>query len=106
MLRQRLKVLRVTAVALLAATSVSFAGIISFVGLIAPHILRMLTGPSNRWLPPLSALDGARMLSASDITARTLIPLADLPIGIFAALAGGPLFFVLLRRTLKQTGAW
>lgn len=82
----------------------SFAGVIGFVGLIVPHILRQVTGPSNRWLVPLSALGGAVLVILADLVARILIAYADLPIGIFTALVGGPTFFVLLRRTLLKGG--
>lgn len=88
----------------LAALAVSFAGIIGFVGLIVPHILRQVIGASNRWLVPLSAVGGSVLLLLSDLASRTLIPYADLPIGIFTALVGGPTFFVLLRRMLKKGG--
>lgn len=88
----------------LAALAVSFAGIIGFVGLIVPHILRQLTGPANRWLVLLSALGGAVLLLLADLASRTLIAFADLPIGIFTALVGGPTFFILLRRMLKKGG--
>lgn len=88
----------------LAALAVSFAGIIGFVGLIVPHILRQVTGPANRWLVPLSALGGAVLLLLADLASRTLIAFADLPIGIFTALVGGPTFFILLRRMLKRGG--
>lgn len=89
----------------LAALAVSFAGIIGFVGLIVPHILRQVTGPANRWLVPLSAVGGAVLLLLADLASRTLIPYADLPIGIFTALVGGPTFFVLLRRMLRKGGS-
>lgn len=88
----------------LAALAVSYAGIIGFVGLIVPHILRQVIGASNRWLVPLSAVGGAALLLVADLAARTLVPLADLPIGIFTALVGGPTFFILLRRMLKKGG--
>jgi len=78
---------------------------ISFVGLIVPHAIRLLVGPSHRYLIPLSALGGAVLLGLADIAARTVIPFADLPIGIFTAVVGGPLFLVLLRRTLHGQGA-
>ncbi|WP_420098961.1 FecCD family ABC transporter permease [Corynebacterium sp.] len=88
----------------LAALAVSFAGIIGFVGLIVPHILRQVTGPANRWLVPLSALGGAVLLLLADLASRTMIAFADLPIGIFTAVVGGPTFFILLRRMLKRGG--
>lgn len=88
----------------LAALAVSYAGIIGFVGLIVPHILRQVIGASNRWLVPLSAVGGAVLLLIADVAARTMIAYADLPIGIFTALVGGPTFFILLRRMLKKGG--
>lgn len=89
----------------LAALAVSYAGIIGFVGLIVPHILRQVIGASNRWLVPLSAVGGALLLVTADLAARTLVAFADLPIGIFTALVGGPTFFILLRRMLRKGGA-
>lgn len=89
----------------LAAAAVSFAGVIGFVGLIVPHILRQALGPSNKWLVPLSAIGGAFLVTASDLVARVLIAYSELPIGIFTALVGGPVFFILLRRNLLRGGA-
>jgi len=88
----------------LAAAAVAFAGVIGFVGLIVPHILRQVVGSGNRWLVPLSALGGGVLVMGADIAARTLIPFSDLPIGIFTAVVGGPTFFLLLRRTLLKAG--
>lgn len=88
----------------LAAAAVSYAGVIGFVGLIVPHILRQLLGAANRVLLPLTALGGAVLVTLADLVARTLIPFSDLPIGIFTALVGGPTFFLLLRRTLLKAG--
>ncbi len=89
----------------LAAAAVSFAGIIGFVGLIVPHILRQAIGPSNRWLVPLSAIGGAVLVTVADLAARNLIAYSELPIGIFTALVGGPTFLMLLRRNIiRQAG--
>ena len=85
---------------LLTAAAVSYAGVIAFVGLIVPHIMRLALGPLNRFLIPASLLGGAVLITASDLVARTLINFQDLPIGIFTALVGGPVFFILLRRNL------
>ena len=102
---ERLRLWAILCVALLTAAAVAFAGIISFVGLIIPHLLRMLIGPSHKALIPASALGGALLVSGADVIARTAIPFADLPIGMFTALVGGPVFFVLLRRTLAPLKA-
>lgn len=97
---ERVRLLAILLVALLTAVAVSFAGIIAFVGLIIPHLLRLLIGPGHAALIPASALGGALLISAADLAARTVVPFADLPIGMFTALVGGPVFFVLLRRTI------
>lgn len=97
---ERVRLIAILLVALLTATAVSFAGIIAFVGLIVPHLLRLLIGPAHSTLLPASALGGALLIAVADLVARTAIPFADLPIGMFTALIGGPVFFILLRRTV------
>lgn len=87
--------------ALITAAAVSYAGIITFVGLIVPHTLRLIVGPQNRLLIPTSMLGGAFLIILADVLARTLVAYADLPIGIFTALIGGPTFFVLMRKHLR-----
>lgn len=101
---QRLRALAIICVALLTSAAVAHAGMIGFVGLIVPHGLRLFTGPSHRSLLPLSGLGGALLLAVADLVSRTALPYADLPIGIFTALVGGPVFFLLLRTTLKKQG--
>lgn len=98
----RLRIITIGAATLLTAGAVAYAGLIGFVGLIIPHLLRTVTGPANKVLIPASALGGAVLISIGDIAARTIIPFADLPIGIFTALVGGPVFFILLRRMLRK----
>lgn len=103
----RVELLRVGSVmllALLTAAAVSFAGIIAFVGLIIPHLFRLVLGPSHRTLIPASALGGALLICIADILARTIIPFADLPIGMFTALFGGPVFYILLRKFTRPGG--
>lgn len=103
------EVLRITVifvVALLVGASVAFAGIISFVGLVIPHLMRMLLGPAHFPLIISSALGGALLMTLADLGARTLVPMAELPIGMLTALVGGPFFFWLLRRTRKRSGGW
>ncbi|WP_460681453.1 FecCD family ABC transporter permease [Nesterenkonia populi] len=101
---ERLRLMVIVLVALISAAAVSFAGLIGFIGLVVPHALRLVLGPSHAALLPLSALGGAALLSIADVVARSIIPYADLPIGIFTALVGGPVFFILLRTTLKRQG--
>lgn len=99
----RLRRTAMVVVAVLVAGAVSFTGIVMFVGLVVPHLLRMLVGPSHRVLVPASALGGALILLISDLVARTLVSGADLPLGMVTALVGAPVFFVLLR---KRAHGW
>jgi cobalamin transport system permease protein len=80
------------------AAAVAFVGIIGFVGLVAPHIMRRLGTPHHRVLLPASALGGATLLVLADLGARTLIRPAELPVGVVTTLVGGPFFLWLLRR--------
>lgn len=98
----RIRMAAIVLSTLLTAAAVSFAGLIGFVGLVVPHIVRTAVGPSNAVLLPASALGGALLIGAGDIFARTVIPFADLPIGIFTALIGGPTFFLLLRQMMRK----
>jgi iron complex transport system permease protein len=93
-------------VALLVSAAVAFAGIIAFVGLVVPHLIRMLIGPGHRALLPASLLGGAVLLVIADLGARTLVEFADLPIGMLTSLVGGPFFFYLLRRSRAASGGW
>lgn len=85
-------------VALAVGLSVALAGTIAFVGLVVPHMLRMVVGPSHRLLLPLTAFGGAVLLLLSDILARTLVAPTELPVGILTAFLGAPLFISLLRQ--------
>ncbi len=85
-------------VALVAATSVALAGIIGFVGLIVPHLLRRLLGPGHRLLMPAAGLFGAALLILADTAARTVFAPLEVPVGVLTALLGVPLFLMLLRR--------
>ncbi len=103
---ERLRRNVIVVVAILATAGVAFTGIILFVGLIVPHLVRMLVGPAHRVLIPLSALLGALVLVAADIGARSLVHSADLPLGMITSLVGAPFFFWLLRRTRARSGGW
>ncbi|MEU5824186.1 iron ABC transporter permease [Streptomyces sp. NPDC047803] len=103
---ERLRIVLVLVVALLTAAAVAVAGIISFVGLLVPHLLRMANGPGHRFLVPGSALGGALVLVAGDLAARTVADPAELPLGVLTALFGSPFFFWLLRRTRRKQGGW
>jgi iron complex transport system permease protein len=82
---------------LLVAVATSITGIIGFVGLIVPHVLRLLRGSENRYLLLGSALLGAMVLTLADIAARMLLRPAELPIGILTSAVGAPVFVALLR---------
>ena len=103
---ERLRRNVIVIVAILTTAGVAFNGIVLFVGLIVPHVVRMLVGPAHRVLIPLSAILGAVVLLGADIGARTLVHNADLPLGMLTSLVGGPFFFWLLRRTRARSGGW
>lgn len=103
---ERLRLVTVVLVALLTAVAVAFVGIIAFVGLVVPHLVRMAVGPAHRVLVPACALGGAVLLVGADLVARTAVPYADLPIGMLTAVVGGPFFFWLIRRTRRSAGGW
>lgn len=87
---------------LLTASAVSIAGAIGFVGLIVPHMLRLIIGPDHRVLLPASAIGGAVFLVLADALARSVIAPAQLPVGVVTALVGGPFFLFLLWRNRYQ----
>jgi iron complex transport system permease protein len=93
---ERLKRRLVAQVALAVGAGVAISGIVGFVGLIAPHIVRLLLGPSHRTLLPAAALFGGAFLVMADVLARVLVSPAELPIGVLTALVGGPFFLWLL----------
>jgi iron complex transport system permease protein len=88
--------------ALLTGAAVSVSGLIGFLGLAVPHILRLAIGPEHRRLLPASALGGAALLVLADVAARSVVAPSELPVGIFTALLGGPLFLFLLRRNGRE----
>lgn len=90
-------------VALGVGLAVSAAGVIGFVGLVVPHIVRMVSGPCHRTLLPLAALCGGLLLLVADIGARLLLAPAELPVGILTALLGAPFFILLLLQQRHRT---
>ncbi|MBX3015569.1 MAG: iron ABC transporter permease [Caldilineaceae bacterium] len=99
---ERTKRLIVVLVALTVGASVALTGIIGFVGLLVPHLLRLLVGPDHRVLLPGSALLGATLLLLADLVARTIVAPAELPIGIVTAMIGAPTFLWLLLRDRRR----
>jgi iron complex transport system permease protein len=102
--RRATLILLVTA-SLVAAVCVSVSGIIGFVGLLVPHLMRLLAGPDNRRLVPASLLAGALLLLAADTLTRAVLP-AELPIGVLTALIGGPFFCYVFRRQQSARRVW
>ncbi|MEU6996953.1 iron ABC transporter permease [Nonomuraea sp. NPDC046570] len=103
---ERVRLAVIFLASLLTGASVAAAGAISFVGLVVPHLIRLIAGPGHRVLLPASALAGACVLLLADLVARTVAVPAELPIGVLTALLGGPFFLWLLRRTRAQQGGW
>ncbi len=101
---QGVKWLIVSLVALGVGAGVAVAGTIGFVGLVVPHLLRLLTGPNHRTLLPASALLGATLLVLADLLSRTVVVPAELPLGIVTALLGAPFFLFLLRPGRQGAG--
>jgi iron complex transport system permease protein len=89
---------------LLAAAAVSVSGLIGFVGLMTPHILRLVVGADHRRLLPASILGGATFMVLADLVARTVVAPEEIPVGVVTALLGGPFFLFLLRRERRTAG--
>ncbi|WP_017600316.1 FecCD family ABC transporter permease [Nocardiopsis lucentensis] len=103
---ERMRLVVIAALALLTSAAVAFAGIVAFIGLVVPHIVRMVTGPGHRILLPSSALGGGLLLMSADLLARTAAAPAEIPLGVVTAALGGPFFFFLLHRTRAKQGGW
>jgi len=101
---QRLKYTAVVAVAGAVGASVAVSGGVGFVGIVVPHLLRIVIGPDHRYLLPASALLGGVLLLGADMLARTTVAPAELPIGIITALAGAPFFLWVLLRDRTRNG--
>lgn len=98
---ERVKRTIVVLVSLTVGAAVAFTGLVGFVGLVVPHLLRLLAGPDHRTLLPGSALLGASLLLGADLVARTAVAPAELPIGVLTAVVGAPFFLWLLLRDRK-----
>jgi iron complex transport system permease protein len=101
---KQLKVIVIVLTALAVGAAVSVSGMIGFVGLVAPHLVRILLGPDHRWLLPGSAILGAILVLGSDMVARTILSPAELPIGIVMSALGGPFFLWLLIQRRSRVG--
>lgn len=94
----RAKLVLIGVASLATAAAVAFSGLIGFVGLIAPHAVRLVCGPDHRSLIPMAAIVGAGFLIVADLVARTVVSPSELPVGIVTAFCGAPFFLYLLRR--------
>jgi iron complex transport system permease protein len=101
---ERLKRIAIVLVSAMTGAAVAFAGVVGFVGIVVPHLLRLLIGPRHGSLLPASALAGAVMLLIADTFARTLAAPAEVPIGILCALVGAPFFLGILLRQRSLVG--
>lgn len=99
---ERDKLLIVILGSVLTASAVTVSGLVGFVGLIVPHVVRLLGGPDNHLVLPASALAGASFLVTSDLIARTVLSPSELPVGIITAFLGGPYFLYLLRKSRRE----
>lgn len=100
---ERVRMIVVLAATLGTAGAVAVSGLIGFVGIIVPHVIRLLVGGSYRVILPLSVLGGGAFLVIADLLARTVLSPAEVPIGVITAFVGAP-FFLLVLRTSQRTG--
>lgn len=103
---ERLRRTVMATTALVVGASVAVAGIVAFVGLVVPHLLRLVAGPSHRLLLPASVLGGALLLVGADVVARTVVEPAELPLGVLTSAVGGVFFLWLLVSTRRAQGGW
>jgi iron complex transport system permease protein len=99
---EKVKKILLVLASLIAAAAVSVSGIIGFVGLITPHIMRLVVGPDHKALYPASAVAGAIVLLFSDTLARTVLQPREIPVGIITSIIGVPFFIYLLLRSKKE----
>ena len=103
---ERLRITTLVAVAIVTAAATAVSGVILFVGLVIPHLIRGLAGPAHKVLIPACALAGGLLLVLADLFARWVANPQELPLGVLTSLVGSPVFFVLLRRTRTRQGGW
>jgi iron complex transport system permease protein len=99
---EKIKLFIIVAASLTTAAAVSFSGVIGFVGLVVPHVIRMIWGGNYKRLIPLSILGGGFTLLISDLAARIVMAPRSLPVGIVTALVGAPFFLWILRRAKRE----
>jgi iron complex transport system permease protein len=100
----RMRLLTLILTGVVSAAIVSFTGLIGFVGLVTPHIVRMFIGADNRYLVPACALFGAALMLIADIIGRVIIAPSSLPVGVVMSFIGGPVFLWMVLR--RNSSAW
>ena len=98
---ERTKMVLIVLASITAAAAVSVSGIIGFVGIIAPHIVRIIWGNDHRFLLPMAMITGCGFLILADLAARTVVSPTELPVGIVTAFCGAPFFLILLSRARR-----
>jgi len=98
---ERTKLILILSSTLATAAAVSFCGLIGFVGLVSPHLVRLVWGNDYRFLLPMSGIVGATFLISADLLARTLISPTEIPVGLITAFVGAPFFLYLLKRNRR-----
>lgn len=103
---ERTRLLLIVATSLATGAAVAAAGVVSFVGLVVPHLVRLAVGPGHAVVLPASCLGGASLVVLADVAARTAAAPVELPLGVITSLVGGPFFLWLLWRTRRAQGGW
>ena len=103
---ERERTLLLAATGLATSAAVAAVGVVAFVGLVVPHLVRLAIGPAHRMLIPTSFLLGAALLVLADLVARTATAPVELPLGVVTSLVGGPFFLWLIWRTRREHGGW
>ncbi|MCA9834301.1 MAG: iron ABC transporter permease [Thermomicrobiales bacterium] len=103
---EQVRVILIVAVAMMVGSGVAFTGTIGFVGLVVPHLIRLLRGPDHHRLLPLATIAGATLLLFADLISRTIAQPREIPIGVTMSLVGGPFFLWLLLRMRDRQGGW
>lgn len=103
---ERVRFLVIVFTALMTGATVAVAGVVGFVGLIVPHVIRLISGPNHRVLLPASAIGGAILVVLADLVSRTIVAPLELPLGVLTALIGGPFLLVLMLKTRRAEGGW
>jgi iron complex transport system permease protein len=103
---ERVRFLVIVFTALMTGATVAVSGVVGFVGLIVPHVIRLISGPNHRVLLPASALGGAILVVLADLVARTIVSPLELPLGVLTAFIGGPFLLILMLKTRRAEGGW